>query len=159
MHKQLNTLLIFLILTISSCKNGKKAVVVKNDIMGYAVPNNSDIHYFSKDSTSNENTLQQWGNKVLFFAKEPLLREPLPRGNYIRLLWMRPFESSIIVRVNKINDTLYVNLKEVNIDRFKYSLIEILKDTIIKIQPVQLSMLFSNLNNINFWKMPYENVS
>ncbi|UYQ95406.1 hypothetical protein MKQ68_09880 [Chitinophaga horti] len=78
--------------------------------------------YFANDSTAAR------AADALFVMKEPTLNGYTGKGDFIRLLWLPTFSNLSVTRINKFDDVLYANYKEMRLDGV------VVRDTLIVLQ-------------------------
>jgi TonB family protein len=109
-YKMKNVLIILPILLLSSCENN----IRENSILNYSdnaietdennVPLDSTQTYFPLEffpNTSHDSTAVRHYSKHLFSMKEPLLFNKIDSKETYRFTWLRTFENSVSIRIEK----------------------------------------------------------
>ena len=127
-------IMLCLVLVIYSCSNGnnEKNPQLTHELL-FKVPKDKDTLYYPLDdiyfvldsNRQGDGFIKSIYSKILFNLQEPVLYNYKGDGEVLRFLWMRPFDNPIVIRVNKVQDTVYMNLKELgkdfyNSDSFSY---------------------------------------
>jgi hypothetical protein len=150
----------FVLVFLASCINDSQKTDVVKDKMFAAVPIDSGAKYFPYDTTQiNRNILEDWASVVLFNLREPLLNTYNGDGNFLRLTWLRAFENPIVIRVNRFEDTFYINIKELKIKSNPGNRPVVLKDTIIYIEREKWDEILLPVNQNHFWQTIYADTS
>jgi hypothetical protein len=109
-----------LILLFCSC-NGKdesKKTIIVDKLKNYIPKDTGSLYYPldslffvpDKDNRHGDSLIKAMDSEILFNLQEPILYN-YP-GEAIRFLWIRAFNNPIMLRLNKIEDTIYANIKE-----------------------------------------------
>jgi hypothetical protein len=145
-------------LFFTSCFDNSPKNIVTTDKMIQFVPQDTETKYFPYDTISN-NILEKWANEVLYRLKEPVINAYSNTGEFIRLVWLRAFENPIVIRINKFNDTVYANIKELRVKANETNIPIIIKDTIITLDRNKWDEFITPLNQGNFWSTSYTDTS
>lgn len=128
----------------------------------------SSIFYFSSDSLLLKKNAfqdvqgyytQRNAYEVMYDLKEPSLYNYTGNGEAIRLVWLRSFEHPVLIRLNNFNDTVYANIKELNLKVNENNIPRIIKDTIVVLDKAIWKQAVSILEGNNFWSTPVEDTS
>ena len=117
-------------------------------------PLDSLFFVFDKDNRQGDSSIKAMNSEIIFDLQEPILYN-YP-GEAIRLFWIRAFDNPIIVRVNKVEDTIYANIKElmnVSNDADHY-IPKIGLDTMIMVSLTKWDDIVFPLKANNFWNVP-----
>jgi hypothetical protein len=154
--------LLFITLSFISCfQTSKNSIETINDRMTSFVPKDSGTKYivYNDSLNNNHNYLEKQANDVLFNLKEPVLNNYTGKGDFLRFIWLRAFENPVVIRVNKFDDTIYANIKELKIKSSGDKPAEIKKDTIVVITQNDWQNFLSPIRQNNFWNLPYNKTS
>jgi hypothetical protein len=130
-------LLFLVVVLFLRCTDATKQYVL-SDKLKEAVPVDSAVAYFPKDSlffASGENRVsadsfvKKWFSETLFLLREPVLYNYTGDGEFVRLLWLRSFDNAVVVRVNRFQDTIYACIKELKAKSYDAKQ-QVLKDDI-----------------------------
>lgn len=108
--------------------------------------------YFPKDSISTlaseaeERYIRQWAFETLFSFREPVLYQYSGNLEVIRLTILKSFGNPVVIRVNKIADTTFMNIKEFDKLQNRLNL-----DTTVQVSQAQWESITSELDKTNFW--------
>ena len=157
---------LIIIVSFFSCSNKEGNTII--DKFTLNLEKDSVILYFPFDSLLfKENAFQnilgyhtkKMSHEVLYDLKEPSLYDYFGNGDAIRLLWLRSFENPILIRLNNFNDTVYANIKELNIKVNDSTPPRIIIDTIIVLKKERWDKSLSELKDSNFWRADEEDTS
>lgn len=148
---------LIVVLSLLSCHGNSSTVRGENDKrMVQFIPKDSSTQYFAYDTTGNTaKILESWATEVLFSLKEPVLNSYSGEGQFIRLIWLRAFENPIVVRVNKFNDTIYANIKELATKSVEPRVAVVVRDTIITLDKDIWNKFVMPINQSVFWNASY----
>lgn len=127
-----------------------------------SLPKNADKLYFPLDSlffTSNitnrfgDSSIKSICSKILFSINEPIIYNRIGEQYIMRLLWLRPFDEPVMIRLNKLGEKIYANIKEAkkeysDEENFKY---KIGLDTTITLEFFEWNKIVSFLDHDKFW--------
>ncbi|SFW86149.1 hypothetical protein [Chitinophaga sancti] len=147
-------LVLLLCVTQLACLEKSRRIEVVADKFNLLIPNDTSVQYFPHDTTSGY--YGSWIDDILFKMREPVLKKYTGRGEFIRFIWLRSFENPIVIRVNRFADTIYANIKELDISSEQKG---ILKDTIINLGAKEWNDFVSILTKNGFWNNTSENTS
>jgi hypothetical protein len=151
-------LLFLVVVLFLRCTDATKQYVL-SDKLKEAVPVDSAVAYFPKDSlffASGENRVsadsfvKKWFSETLFLLREPVLYNYTGDGEFVRLLWLRSFDNAVVVRVNRFQDTIYACIKELKAKSYDAKQ-QVLKDTMIFIPVKKWEEILSALQVNDFW--------
>lgn len=158
--------LIIIAIPFFSCSNKEGNSII--DKFKFNPDRDSSIFYFPSDSLLfNLNAFQNIQGyytkrnayEVMYDLKEPSLYNYIGNGEAIRLVWLRSFENPVLIRLNNFNDTVYANIKELNLKVNENNVPRIIKDTIIVLDKEIWTQAVSILQDNNFWSTPVEDTS
>lgn len=147
-------LVLLLCVTQFACLEKSRKIEVVTDEFNPLIPNGTSVQYFSHDTTLG--SYGSWTDDILFKLREPVLKKNTGRGEFIRFIWLRSFENPIVIRVNKFTDTIYANIKELDISDEQKG---VLKDTIINLGAKEWNDFVDTLAKNGFWSNTSENTS
>lgn len=154
-------IVLFAIISCTSCYENTKQNLfsVSDKMVGYA-PKDSGVKYFPADTLEyDRDYLKKWADEVLFNLHEPVLKNYSGDGEFIRFVWLRTFDNAIVIRVNKFDDTVYANIKELKIKSFEGEIPKILKDTVVLLDESKWQEMLSPLEKNNYWNALYDETS
>ena len=148
---------LIVVLSLLSCHVNSSTVRDENDKrMVQFIPKDSSTQYFVYDTTGNTaKILESWATEVLFSLKEPVLSTYSGERQFIRLIWLRAFENPVVVRVNKFNNTIYANIKELATKSVESRAAVIIRDTIITLDKDTWNKFVMPINQGGFWNTTY----
>lgn len=147
-------IIISIIFSLSSCLNEAENNKIVKDKMEAYIPNASSAKYILVDTSAN-NILTTWADEVLFDVKEPLLNTYSGNGEFVRLVWLRSFETPIVIRLNRFNDTVYTNIKELRLKVNQTEPAKVIIDTMITLDKNRWYLFTKAIETGNFWKSSY----
>ncbi|MCK7555483.1 hypothetical protein MKQ70_10880 [Chitinophaga sedimenti] len=95
-----------LVLLLAACSESRVRVTERMQ------PATSAAVYFPNDSSVRKNL----ASGVLFAMKEPSLAGYNGNGDFVRLTWLPAVANLTVIRLNKFNDVVYANRKEMRPD-------------------------------------------
>jgi hypothetical protein len=134
-----------------ACLEKSRKIEITTDKFKPLIPNDTSVQYFSYDTASR--FYGSWADDILFKLKEPVLEKYAGMGEFIRFIWLRSFENPVVIRVNKFTDTIYANIKELDISSEQKG---ILKDTIINLGAKEWNDFVGTLAKNGFWNNALE---
>ncbi len=158
-----------LVLIISSCVFKEKSIeedVLKiHKSLNKYIPIDSNqlyyplnSNYFISDSTDmhGDSSVKKMYSDILYNLNEPILYNyhDNPKLEFIRFLWIRPFDDPVVIRLNKMQNIISANIKELGTEfsgngDFTYKLTI---DTIILVKELQWEKIFNSLYKEHFWR-------
>jgi hypothetical protein len=108
--------------------------------------------YFPKDSIrtlaneAEERYIKQWAFEILFSFHEPVLYQYSGNLEVLRLTILISFGYAVVIRVNKITNTIFMSIKEFDKLHNRLNL-----DTTVQVSEAQWESIRSELDKTNFW--------
>lgn len=149
---------------IYSCSNGNEEKNIQPaHKLGFMVPKDTGTLYYPLDSIyfvsdSNRRSdffIKSIYSEILFNLKEPILYSYKGESEFVRFLWMRPFNNPVVIRVNKVQESAYMNIKELgkefyNSDSFSYKKT---LDTTLVLASNEWQNIINNVASDNFFNL------
>lgn len=137
--------------SINNLINGDMNIPKADDIPYFPLNSN----FFVSDITNKhgDSSIKMMYSEILFNLKEPILYNNPKQLEVARLLWIRPFDNPVIIRLNKFGGTIYATIKEsekdfYNIKDYSYKL---RVDTILVFDEKKWKEIITSLDLQNFW--------
>ncbi len=161
-------LLLFLYIVIYGCspKNQENSSSCEVNLKGYLPRDIKELYFpvdtlmFTRDKTNKEGdaSIKARYSELLFNLNEPILYNYKDSCKVIRMLWIRPFDNPIVIRLNESVHTIVANVKELervfkdnNYDKFSY---HIKLDTTVTISSEKCKLFSSKSLSDGFWNAP-----
>lgn len=149
------------ILLFFGCINSetKQLPVPTTDVFKVSIPNDTGVNYFPEDlyfgsgknRISTDSFVRRWYSNMLYNFREPVLYNYTGKGEAIRLLLLPSFGNSIVIRLNRMNDTVYANIKELTMESYENEIPKVKADTVIMIESRRWQEVLSKLEEHKFW--------
>ncbi len=152
------------ILLLNACnyKQNSKSMLVTDKTNEY-IPKDTGSLYFpletlhftsDKKNRIGDSLIKAMCSEILFQLKEPVLYKYSGKQQIVRLLWLRPFDNPVVIRINNWQGKIFVNIKEVKQEyhsevdyTYKTGI-----DTVIMIGINKWNKIISSLYSKDFWK-------
>lgn len=117
--------LVIFIFSCNSNSNSNEKLSHSADKYTLTIPSDSNVLYFPLDSlyfvsdfknNESDSFLKSTYSEILFNLDEPILYSSKSNNEITRLLWIRAFDNPIVVMASKLQDSIYVNIKELEKD-------------------------------------------
>jgi len=143
-------------LLFSSCvDNTNRGKIVYDKMQSFTQEKKGTLYFPFDTLKGNRNVLENWANNVLYDLKEPLLFNYHGNGEFVRFIWLRSFENPVIIRINRFNDSVYANIKELKIKANDTILPNIVKDTIVTVSKREWQNITEPIEKSNFFTAKY----
>ncbi len=140
---------------LSSCSNDEIKFSEIEDRLKQHAPDSAFQYFPAVGTTADQRGegyyVRKWASEVLLNLREPVLYNYLGEGEFVRLIWLRTFDNSIVVRLSKFNDTVYADIKELKSKSSANDVPKILRDTATKLSLQKWWQILKTLQENNYW--------
>lgn len=121
------------------------------DDFSLAIPKDSSALYYSLDSfpfvsdiknKGSDSFMKAMYSEILFHLEEPVLYNYKGNSETVRLLWVRAFENPVVIRLSKVQESVFVNIKELEKEFYNY-------DSFVYKKKLDTVFMLSSANSLN----------